>query len=79
MKKQINQLRQSSLLAAITAILMFGAFSAGAVAQKISPGERYGSREPRTCAEMKTPARGAITAALAAKYFICQSEKIDGQ
>lgn len=41
-----------------------------------SIGEIYGSREPRTCADTKAPARGAITAALALKYLNCQMEYI---
>ena len=40
--------------------------------------ERFGSREPRTCADQKAPAKGAITAALAKKYFICKAEAIQG-
>lgn len=77
MRKQIGRGWQSSLLATIAVVLTFGAFSA-TVAQEKSIGERYGSREPRTCADMKAPARGAITAALAEKYFICAAERLDG-
>lgn len=40
--------------------------------------ERYGAREPRTCADTKAPLTGAITAELAKKYFICQTEKVWG-
>jgi hypothetical protein len=79
MTNQINQYCLSSLLAAIAIILTFGAFGATVAQEKKSPGERYGSREPRTCADKKAPAKGAITAALAAKYFICKAEGIDGQ
>jgi hypothetical protein len=35
---------------------------------------KFGTRNPQTCADTKAPARGAITAALAKKYFICQEE-----
>lgn len=78
MTKQINKRRQSSLLATIAIVLAFGALSGAAVAQeKKSIGAKYGSREPQTCADMKAPAKGAITAALAAKYFICASEQED--
>ncbi len=37
---------------------------------------RYGARDPRTCRDTKAPASGAITAALASRYFICQAERI---
>lgn len=47
--------------------------------EKKSIGEKHGSREPRTCADKKAPARGAITAALATKYVICEREKVSGQ
>ena len=40
---------------------------------------KYGTRDPRTCKDMKAPAKGAITAALATKYVICDIEKVDGQ
>ncbi|HLM61297.1 MAG TPA: hypothetical protein VK308_10865 [Pyrinomonadaceae bacterium] len=78
MKKQINQCWQSLLLVTIAAFFIFCA-SAAIVAQEKSIGAKYGSREPRTCADMKVPAKGAITAALAAKYFICASEVEKGQ
>ena len=77
MKKQINQRWQSLLLATIAIVLAFGAFSGAAVAQDSkSISARYGSRDPRTCENTKAPARGAITAALAAKYLNCQMEFI---
>ncbi|MGI8467905.1 MAG: hypothetical protein ACR2N3_05580 [Pyrinomonadaceae bacterium] len=71
MKKQNNQRRQHFLLAAIATIIMLGA-SASAFAQGI--GAKYGSRDPQTCADTKTPARGAISAALATKYVICAQD-----
>lgn len=37
-------------------------------------GAKYGTREPRTCADRTAPARGAITAAQALRYFICDAE-----
>lgn len=40
--------------------------------------ERYGSREPRTCEDTKSPAKVAITAELAKKYFICKAEGLNG-
>jgi len=41
-------------------------------------GNKYGTRDPQTCADKKAPARGAITAALALKYLICEHEKVSG-
>ena len=35
---------------------------------------KYGARDPRTCNDTIAPRRGAITAALAKQYFICQAE-----
>ncbi len=61
------------------AIAIFLAFGTAVAQEKKSVGAKYGSRDPQTCADMKAPARGAITAALAAKYFICASEKEEGQ
>ena len=39
---------------------------------------KYGTRDPRTCTNTNAPARGAITAALAKQYLICQAEKVSG-
>jgi hypothetical protein len=79
MKKQTKSNWQTIVFAAIAIVLAFGVFGAVVAQEKKSPGERYSSREPRTCADMKAPAKGAITAALAAKYFICKAEGIQGQ
>jgi len=43
-------------------------------AQQVS-GATYDTRDPRTCAERTAPARGAIPAALAMQYFVCESER----
>jgi len=40
--------------------------------------DRFGSRDPQTCANQNAPARGPITAEMAKKYFICNSEYIGG-
>jgi len=40
--------------------------------------ELFGSREPHKIKDSKAPARGAITAALAKKYFIGQTEGLSG-
>ncbi len=79
MKKQSVQRWLSSLLTTITIALMFGAFTSAVAQEKKSIGERYGSREPRTCEAKKAPAMGAPTADLAAKYVICEIEKVSGQ
>src|SRR5687768_13543007 len=39
---------------------------------------KFGARDPRTCDDTVAPRRGAITAALAKQYFICQAEKVSG-
>ena len=41
-------------------------------------GNKYGTRDARTCDDKKAPARGAISAALATKYFICEAEGVKG-
>lgn len=46
--------------------------------EKKTIGERYGSRDPRTCEDTKAPAKGAITAAFALKYLNCQMERVSG-
>ena len=38
----------------------------------------YGSRNPRTCANTKAPASGAISAQQAVQYFICGQEGLFG-
>ena len=58
MKKQNNLQWQSSLL---VAIFLLGAF-ASAFAQ-VGIGAKYGARDPRTCANKKSPRTGALSAA----------------
>ena len=43
--------------------------------QNQSIGGKYRMRDPRICADTKAPAKGAISAALATKYFMCQGEQ----
>src|SRR6185369_6737058 len=76
MKKQNNQHLQAILLAAITAIFILGAF--GSAFAQPGSGAKYGSRDLTTCADTKAPAKGAMTAALAAQYARCTYEKADG-
>lgn len=44
------------------------------ISNENSVGEKYGTREPRICGDTRAPLKGAITAELAAKYFMCQAE-----
>lgn len=75
MKKETKSNWQTIVFAAVAVVFAFGSVT---VAQENkSIGAKYGSRDPQTCADQKAPAKGAITAALAAKYFICASEKED--
>lgn len=74
MKNQITLRWKSLLLATIATIFLFGAFGS-AFAQK-GIGAKYGSRDPRTCADTKTPARGAISSAQATQYVICAQEQV---
>ena len=39
---------------------------------------KYGTRDARTCKDMKAPVKGAPTAALAKQYVICDIEKVSG-
>lgn len=72
---QIWKKLQTITIVAIAIVFTFGT----AVAQgEKSISERYGSRDPRTCADTKAPAKGAITAALALKYLNCQMEYVAG-
>ncbi len=52
----------------------------GSVADGLAPpiDPRFGARAPRTCADKSAPARGAITAGWARKYFICKAEYEQG-
>jgi len=76
MKNQNNQFLQSVLRATIATILLLGGFGS-ASAQGI--GSKYGTRDPRTCVDTKAPGRGAMTAELATKYFICAAEGVKGE
>lgn len=38
-------------------------------------GARYGSAGPRVCSDRRSPTQGAITAAQAAAYVVCEEEK----
>lgn len=76
MKTQNNQRGQIVLLATIAAIFLLGAFDS-AFAQK-GAGAKFGARDPRTCADTKSPAKGAISAAQAGKYIVCDIEQVSG-
>ncbi len=47
--------------------------------EETTKANKYGTRDPRTCKDMKAPAKGAPSAALALKYVICEIEKVSGQ
>ncbi|MEP6675450.1 MAG: hypothetical protein ABJA78_09850 [Ferruginibacter sp.] len=68
MKKQLNQITQFTFLSVIF-LLSFCSFT---FSQKI--GQRFGTRDPRTCAGTQKPLKGAITAELGKQYLICQLE-----
>lgn len=75
--------QQSAHLGRLTLSAAFAmAFSAGPAPSIAQQGEsiaaRFGAREPRTCADTKAPAGNAITPALAARYFACKAEELQG-
>jgi hypothetical protein len=73
MRRQVNQCRLSSLLAATAAVLLCGGFSL--TFAQAGVGEKYGARDPRRCPAAKQPVRGAPSPAQAAQYLICGDEK----
>lgn len=54
--------------------------NSGAAANARPPqgANKYGTRDPHTCANTKDPAGKTIDAAHARQYFICQAEKVSG-
>ena len=68
-----NQHRQFFMLVAFAAILMLGALNS-TFAQGV--GAPYAAREPRTCADKTSPKSGALSAAKAAEYVVCENEVI---
>ena len=72
MKSPKNQLLQLLLPATFTTIFLFSA-AHSTFGQK-GIGAKYGSRDPITCADSKSPKTGAPSAAQAAQYVICSSE-----
>ena len=69
---------QEHLLVATFATAVFS-FAAGSDAAAQGAGtNKYGTRDPRTCASTRAPAKGAITADLAKQYVVCQTEKVSG-
>ena len=63
------------LLAAIATIFLLGTFNS-TFAQGV--GAPYGARDPRTCADKTSPKSGALSAAKAAEYVICENEHESG-
>ena len=75
MRNSGKSMRQAFIVTAIVASAVQAAAPTSAFGQAArSIGERYASREPRTCADTRAPARGAITAALALRYLNCQMD-----
>lgn len=70
MKKQMNQRRSFGLLAAVAAIILFGA-CAPTFAQPGS-GKIFGTRDPHTCPNNTVPKGNTITAEKAKEYVYCQ-------
>ena len=64
---------QKNALAAGLFALFVCPFASSASAQS-GLNAKYGSRNPRTCANTKAPASGPISAAQAMQYFICETE-----
>lgn len=65
--------------AAIAVCVVLSTSTSSAFAQAVRTiGERFDSREPRVCADMSAPARGAITAAIALRYLNCQMDYVSG-
>lgn len=71
MKKQGKLTRLTVTFAAVISMVFLFANTATAE-------NKYGAREPRTCADTKAPATGPITAALAQKYLNSQMESYSG-
>jgi hypothetical protein len=76
LKNKNNQCIPSMLQTTMSTLLLLGA-SGSIFAQGI--GVKYGTRDPRTCADTKAPGRGAMTPALATKYVICAAEGVQGE
>ena len=50
--------------------------SQGVLAAQPGVGAKYGTRDPWTCNGKKEPVQGALSADLAAQYFLCDFEKV---
>lgn len=55
-------------------ILLLACVLAASGAQAQHVGAKYQSRDPHTCASRSAPAKGAISAAQAKQYFLCDAE-----
>lgn len=74
MKKHNNQRLPTILLATIATIFIFCAF--GSTFAQNGIGEKYGSRDPKTCADKTLPKTGAPSSAQAAQYVVCGHERV---
>ncbi len=72
MKNRTNQRLRFLMLTATVVTVLLGAFGS-TFAQK-GIGAKYGSRDPRTCADSKSPKAGAPSPTQAAQYVVCSSE-----
>ncbi len=71
-------LKSAKTARAVLLGIAIAAAGAGPPALSQTVQERFGSRAPRTCPDQTAPARGAIKAAEAARYFICNAEYVTG-
>ncbi len=76
MKKQNNLNLQSFLLITTIIVILFGAVHSTFAQNGI--GKQYNSRDARTCADETSPKSGALSAAKAAEYVVCENEGING-
>ena len=74
MKNLNNQRLQMNVLATIATLTTFGALTLTFAQSGI--GAKYGTRDPRICADTKAPTSGAMTPALAIKYLISGMEGV---
>lgn len=64
----MSYITRSGLIVCAVVVLTCGARGEKAL------GAKYGTREPKTCASLKEPAKGPLSGALAAKYMTCSKE-----
>src|ERR1035438_9500274 len=60
-------------LSVLAITLLLGVTGASAEDKK-GQGARFDTRDPQSCASRKEPAKGALTAAQAKQYWLCEAE-----